>query len=62
MTPETPQAGKRNAAKAGARIARYYRDLSMYRLHVSARPLNLAPRIAQMHFGIVPEASPPSSG
>jgi 3-hydroxy-9,10-secoandrosta-1,3,5(10)-triene-9,17-dione monooxygenase len=51
-----------DAAKAGARIARYYRDLSMYRLHVSARPLNLAPRIAQMHFGIVPEAPPPSSG
>jgi hypothetical protein len=50
-----------DAAKAGARLARYYRDLSMYRLHDSARPLNLAPRIAQMHFGIVPEA-PPASG
>jgi 3-hydroxy-9,10-secoandrosta-1,3,5(10)-triene-9,17-dione monooxygenase len=53
--------GPVDEAKAGARLQRYYRDLSMYRMHVSARPLNLAPRIAQMHFGIVPEP-PPASG
>ncbi len=45
-----------DAAKAGARLQRYYRDISMYKLHVSARPLALAPRVAQMYFGIVPEA------
>jgi 3-hydroxy-9,10-secoandrosta-1,3,5(10)-triene-9,17-dione monooxygenase len=49
-----------DAAKAGARIARYYRDLSMYRLHVSARPLFLAPRLAELHFGMSNES--PSGG
>jgi 3-hydroxy-9,10-secoandrosta-1,3,5(10)-triene-9,17-dione monooxygenase len=49
-----------DAAKAGAVIQRCYRDLSMYRLHVSARPLNLSPRIAQLHFGITAEPPPPS--
>jgi 3-hydroxy-9,10-secoandrosta-1,3,5(10)-triene-9,17-dione monooxygenase len=49
-----------DAAKAGARIARYYRDISMYRLHVSARPLTLAPRIAELHFGMSNES--PSGG
>jgi hypothetical protein len=49
-----------DAAKAGARIARYYRDLSMYRLHVSARPLFLAPRVAELHFGMSNES--PSGG
>jgi 3-hydroxy-9,10-secoandrosta-1,3,5(10)-triene-9,17-dione monooxygenase len=42
-----------DVAKASARMQRYYRDLSMYRLHISARPLNLAPRIAQEHFGLL---------
>ncbi|HLF72024.1 MAG TPA: acyl-CoA dehydrogenase [Dehalococcoidia bacterium] len=41
-----------DAAKAGARLARYYRDVSMYRMHISARPIALAPRLAQLHFGI----------
>jgi 3-hydroxy-9,10-secoandrosta-1,3,5(10)-triene-9,17-dione monooxygenase len=54
--------GPVDEAKAGARMQRYYRDVSMYRMHVSARPLNLAPRLAQMHFGITPDAPPPSAG
>jgi 3-hydroxy-9,10-secoandrosta-1,3,5(10)-triene-9,17-dione monooxygenase len=52
--------GPVDEAKAGARLQRYYRDLSMYRLHVSARPLNLSPRIAQLHFGIAAEPPPPT--
>jgi 3-hydroxy-9,10-secoandrosta-1,3,5(10)-triene-9,17-dione monooxygenase len=54
--------GPVDEAKAGAKMQRYYRDVSMYRMHVSARPLNLAPRLAQMHFGITPDAAPPSAG
>jgi 3-hydroxy-9,10-secoandrosta-1,3,5(10)-triene-9,17-dione monooxygenase len=52
--------GPVDEAKAGARVQRYYRDLSMYRMHVSARPLNLSPRIAQLHFGIAAEPPPPT--
>jgi 3-hydroxy-9,10-secoandrosta-1,3,5(10)-triene-9,17-dione monooxygenase len=52
--------GPVDEAKAGARLQRYYRDLSMYRMHVSARPLNLAPRIAQLHLGIAAEPPPPA--
>ncbi len=44
-----------DAAKRNARLQRYYRDISMYRLHVSARPLSLAPRLAQLHFGLPPD-------
>jgi 3-hydroxy-9,10-secoandrosta-1,3,5(10)-triene-9,17-dione monooxygenase len=51
-----------DAAKANARLQRYYRDVSMYRLHVSARPLTLAPRLAQLHFGLSNEALPGGPG
>jgi hypothetical protein len=34
----------------------------MYRLHVSARPLTLAPRLAQMHFGLSNEPLPGGPG
>ena len=44
-----------DAAKRNSRIQLYYRDISMYRLHVSSRSLFLAPRLGQLHFGVIPE-------
>jgi 3-hydroxy-9,10-secoandrosta-1,3,5(10)-triene-9,17-dione monooxygenase len=41
-----------DAAKRGARLQRYYRDLSMYRLHGSSRTLFQASRVACAHFGL----------
>jgi 3-hydroxy-9,10-secoandrosta-1,3,5(10)-triene-9,17-dione monooxygenase len=51
-----------DAAKASAKMQRYYRDISMYRLHASSRPLMLAPRLAQLHFGQSNEAMPGGPG
>ncbi|HEU0167024.1 MAG TPA: hypothetical protein VFS62_04545 [Chloroflexota bacterium] len=51
-----------DAAKANARMQRYYRDISMYRLHASSRPLVLAPRLAMLHFGLSNEAPPSGPG
>jgi len=41
-----------DAAKRSARLARYYRDISMYRLHGSSRQRFLAPQLAAVHFGL----------
>ena len=44
-----------DGAKRHARLQRYYRDISMYRLHGSSRPLVLTPRLAEIHFNITQE-------
>lgn len=41
-----------DSAKRDARLQRYYRDVSMYRLHASARPNFLSPQLAAVHFGL----------
>jgi 3-hydroxy-9,10-secoandrosta-1,3,5(10)-triene-9,17-dione monooxygenase len=51
-----------DAAKRNAHLARYYRDVSMYRLHLSSRPLTLAPRLAELHFGLTRETLPGGPG
>ena len=40
------------ATKKGQKIERYYRDLGMYRSHISAQILNFAAPIARAHFGL----------
>ncbi len=40
------------ATKKGQRIERYYRDVAMYRSHISAQILNFAAPIARAHFGL----------
>ena len=45
-----------SAAKRGQRMLRYYRDVSMYRGHISAQYLSTATEYAQLHFG---GATPP---
>jgi Acyl-CoA dehydrogenase, C-terminal domain len=40
------------ATKKGQKIERYYRDVGMYRSHISAQILNFAAPIARAHFGL----------
>ncbi|MGH2363400.1 MAG: acyl-CoA dehydrogenase [Chloroflexota bacterium] len=51
-----------DSAKRHSRLQRYYRDVSMYRLHASSRPLALGPRLAQLHFGLTRESLPGGPG
>jgi 3-hydroxy-9,10-secoandrosta-1,3,5(10)-triene-9,17-dione monooxygenase len=51
-----------DAAKRHSRLARYYRDVSMYRLHASARPLFLGPQLAAVHFGLSNTVMPAGPG
>jgi 3-hydroxy-9,10-secoandrosta-1,3,5(10)-triene-9,17-dione monooxygenase len=43
------------ATKKGQKIERYYRDVAMYRSHISAQVLNFAAPIARAHFGLTIE-------
>jgi 3-hydroxy-9,10-secoandrosta-1,3,5(10)-triene-9,17-dione monooxygenase len=45
-------AASTSAAKRGQRLQRYYRDMSVYRGHISAQYLNTATEYAKLHFGI----------
>jgi len=40
------------ATKRGQKIERYYRDVAMYRSHISAQYLNFAAPLARAHFGL----------
>jgi 3-hydroxy-9,10-secoandrosta-1,3,5(10)-triene-9,17-dione monooxygenase len=40
-----------STSRKGARLARYFRDVAMYRSHVSAQYLNFATYVARAHFG-----------
>jgi hypothetical protein len=51
-----------DAAKRAARIQRYYRDVSMYPLHMASRPLFLAPRLAALHFRVTQDVMPAGPG
>ena len=37
--------------RKGARLQRYFRDVTMYRTHVSAQELNFATLVARAHLG-----------
>ena len=41
-----------SAAKRGARMQRYLRDVAMYRGHIAAQYLNIAADVAKLHFGL----------
>jgi 3-hydroxy-9,10-secoandrosta-1,3,5(10)-triene-9,17-dione monooxygenase len=45
-------AASSSAAKRGQRLQRYYRDVSMYRGHISAQYLTTAGELARVHFGL----------
>jgi 3-hydroxy-9,10-secoandrosta-1,3,5(10)-triene-9,17-dione monooxygenase len=51
-----------DSAKRESRLQRYYRDISMYRLHASSRPLMLTPQIAAVHFGLSDTVMPAGPG
>ncbi len=40
------------ATKKGQKIERYYRDVAMYKSHISAQYLNFAAPLARAHFGL----------
>jgi 3-hydroxy-9,10-secoandrosta-1,3,5(10)-triene-9,17-dione monooxygenase len=40
------------ATKKGQKIERYYRDVAMYKSHISSQVLNFAAPIARAHFGL----------
>ena len=40
------------AARRGHRLERYFRDVAMYRSHMSAQYLNIAAGIGRVHFGL----------
>ncbi|MGH6981617.1 MAG: hypothetical protein ACREFC_10455, partial [Stellaceae bacterium] len=40
------------ATKKGQKIERYYRDVGMYKSHISSQILNFAGPIARAHFGL----------
>ena len=40
------------SAKKGAKMERYFRDVAMYRSHMSAQYLNIASGIGRVHFGL----------
>src|SRR5919201_2531106 len=45
-------AASSSAARRGQRLQRYYRDVSMYRSHISAQYLSTATELARLHFGL----------
>ena len=45
-------AASSSAAKRGRRLQRYYRDISMYRGHISAQYLTTSAELARVHFGL----------
>jgi 3-hydroxy-9,10-secoandrosta-1,3,5(10)-triene-9,17-dione monooxygenase len=49
---EAFSAGSSSAARRGERLQRYYRDVSMYRSHISAQYLSTATELARLHFGL----------
>jgi 3-hydroxy-9,10-secoandrosta-1,3,5(10)-triene-9,17-dione monooxygenase len=51
-----------DAAKRDAPLSRYYRDISMYRLHASSRARFLAPQLAAVHFGLTDTVLPAGPG
>ena len=51
-----------DAAKRDAPLSRYYRDISMYRLHASSRARFLAPQLAAVHFGLTDQVLPAGPG
>ncbi len=51
-----------DAAKRDAPLSRYYRDISMYRLHASSRARFLAPQLAAVHFGVADPVLPAGPG
>lgn len=40
------------AARKGQRLQRYFRDVAMYRGHISAQYQNMTSSIARVHFGL----------
>jgi 3-hydroxy-9,10-secoandrosta-1,3,5(10)-triene-9,17-dione monooxygenase len=46
-----------SAAKDGQRMQRYYRDISIYRSHLSAQYETIAQRLAQTHLGLDPDTA-----
>jgi len=51
-TSELFGAASSSAAKRGTRMQRYYRDMSIYLGHISARHDVVAAEVARMHFGL----------
>jgi 3-hydroxy-9,10-secoandrosta-1,3,5(10)-triene-9,17-dione monooxygenase len=51
-TSELFAAAGSSAAKRGARMQRYYRDVSAYIGHISARQDVIATDVARIHFGL----------
>jgi 3-hydroxy-9,10-secoandrosta-1,3,5(10)-triene-9,17-dione monooxygenase len=49
---EVFSAASSSAAKRGQRLQRYYRDVAMYRSHISAQYLSTATELARLHFGL----------
>jgi acyl-CoA dehydrogenase-like protein len=46
------QTASSSVAKKGQRLQRYYRDVAMYRGHISSQYQNMASSIARVHFGL----------
>jgi 3-hydroxy-9,10-secoandrosta-1,3,5(10)-triene-9,17-dione monooxygenase len=46
------QTASSSAARKGHRLQRYFRDVAMYRGHISSQFLNMASTIARVHFGL----------
>ncbi len=51
-TTELFGAASSSAAKRGTRMQRYYRDVSVYHGHISARHDVVAAEVARIHFGL----------
>jgi 3-hydroxy-9,10-secoandrosta-1,3,5(10)-triene-9,17-dione monooxygenase len=51
-TTELFGAASSSAAKRGTRMQRYYRDVSVYLGHISARHDIVSADVARMHFGL----------
>jgi 3-hydroxy-9,10-secoandrosta-1,3,5(10)-triene-9,17-dione monooxygenase len=51
-TTELFGAASSSAAKRGTRMQRYYRDMSVYLGHISARHDVVAAEAARIHFGL----------
>ena len=45
------RAASSSASKKGQRIERYFRDVAMYRSHISAQLPTFAGGLARLHFG-----------
>jgi 3-hydroxy-9,10-secoandrosta-1,3,5(10)-triene-9,17-dione monooxygenase len=46
------RAGSSSASKKGQRIERYFRDVAMYRSHISSQQPTFAGGLARLHFGL----------